>query len=217
MNIQIRYFAALRELTKLDEESIELEDEATLDQLFAALSQRYEIARLKPYLRAARNLEFVPWDTQLQDGDEVAFIPPVAGGASHVAVLKAPLDSATVRALVEDPTHGAIVTFEGIVRNHSANGPVSTLMYEAYEDMARAQLLQTVKDGEGKWPVTIAIHHRVGLMDIGDLAVVICVGSAHRKEAFEACSWVIDRLKEVAPIWKKETGPDGSVWVGLGP
>ena len=217
MKIHLRYFAALREITRLDEEVVELPESTTLDDLFLTLCERYDVERLKPYLRVARNLEFVPWETQLQDGDEVAFIPPVAGGAPRVAVLKDQLDTASVRSLVESPTHGAIVTFEGVVRNHSLNGAVQTLFYEAYEDMALAELGRTVKDGEEKWPVTIAIHHRVGLMDIGDLAVVICVGSAHRKEAFEACSWVIDRLKEVAPIWKKETGPDGSVWVGLGP
>lgn len=217
MIIRLRYFAILREVIGLEAETREFPDGVTAGDVFDSLTDLYPIGHLRGFLRVARNLDFVDWNTPINDDDELAFIPPMSGGAPRIAISTQPLEPNIIRSLVDSQTHGALVIFEGIVRNHSINGEVSTLAYEAYQEMALGQLTCVADQAEEKWPVKVAIHHRLGLMQVGDLAIVIAVGSAHRKAAFEACEWVIDTLKQTTPIFKKETGPDGSVWVGLGP
>jgi molybdopterin synthase catalytic subunit len=110
---------------------------------------------------------------------------------------------------------GGIVTFIGCVRDHSEGKSVSYLEYEAYEPMAVAKLRQVADEACERWPVQrVAIQHRVGRLEIGEDAVVIAVACPHRGDAFEACRYIIDRIKEIVPIWKKEHGPDGATWVG---
>lgn len=116
---------------------------------------------------------------------------------------------------VRGPGSGGIVTFIGSVRDMSEGKQVDFLEYEAYEEMALPKLQQLITEASGRWPVrAMAIQHRLGRLGIGDDAVVIAVACPHRAEAFEACRYAIDRLKEIVPIWKKEHGDDGSIWVG---
>lgn len=129
-----------------------------------------------------------------------------------------PLSLDEVVRAVSDVGQGGLVTFTGVVRNHSKGKTVTRLDYEAYGPMAEKQLAFIANETTQKWPGTrVAIAHRVGSLVPGDLAVVIAVSAPHRKEAFRACEHVIDRLKEDVPIWKKEFSSDGDVWVGLGP
>lgn len=129
-----------------------------------------------------------------------------------------PLSLEAVVAAVSDVGQGGLVTFTGMVRDHSKGKTVTRLDYEAYGEMAQKQLARIADEATRKWPGTrVAIAHRVGTLRPGDLAVVIAVSAPHRKEAFRACEHVIDRLKEDVPIWKKEFTGDGEVWVGLGP
>ena len=110
---------------------------------------------------------------------------------------------------------GGIVTFIGCVRGTSDGKRVTFLEYEAYEPMAVEKLQQVVDEAKARWPVrAISIQHRLGRLDVGDDAVIIAVACPHRAEAFAACRYVIDRIKEIVPIWKKEHGTDGAVWVG---
>lgn len=116
-----------------------------------------------------------------------------------------PIDPQSVAASIEHPADGAIVTFVGVVRNHAEGLKVRYLEYESYEEMAVEQLKVVVQEIEARWGISrVAISHRVGRLEIGDVAVVIAVGSPHRREAFEACHYAIDRVKETVPIWKKE-------------
>jgi molybdopterin synthase catalytic subunit len=126
------------------------------------------------------------------------------------------LEPAALAALVQSPDMGAVVTFAGVVRNNFGGRATAYLEYEAYESMAVAVLEQLATDARAKWGTgAIAIHHRVGRLEIGEIAVLIAVAAAHRHEAFEATEWIMDRIKEVAPIWKKEIWADGaSEWVG---
>jgi len=125
-----------------------------------------------------------------------------------------PLDEVAVSQVVDQPGCGAIVTFVGRVRNESHGDIVDRLEYEAYPEMVEAKFEEIAREARGKFEILdVAIHHRIGMLAIGDVSVVIAVSAAHRGAAFEACRYAIDRLKRIAPIWKKEFTPDGAVWV----
>jgi molybdopterin synthase catalytic subunit len=131
----------------------------------------------------------------------------------QVLLTREPLDQAAVVAQVTTPEHGAVVTFEGIVRNHSRGSSVSHLEYEAYEPLALAQLLRIVAEAQERWTARCAIAHRLGKVDAGDCSVVVAVSSPHRGDAFEACRWLMESLKSTTPIWKKEFASGGAQWI----
>lgn len=125
-----------------------------------------------------------------------------------------PLDEVAVAQLVERPGVGAVVTFVGRVREHARDHDVLRLEYEAYPEMVEAKFEAIADEARAKFPIAdVAIHHRLGTLDVGDVSVVIAVSAEHRAAAFDACRYAIDRLKRIAPIWKKEFTPDGAIWV----
>lgn len=218
MKVNVRYFAIIRERVGTQEETFDLSEGETVDDLFCAIVELHpDVAELKPIVRFAVNQEFRSGSTRLSEGDEVVLIPPVSGGNGRIRLTTDPLDLVALRKTVVAPQFGALVVFEGVVRDHRDGQEVQTLEYETYEEMVLRQLCKVATDVETEFQVRVGIHHRHGLMSVGDTAVVIVVGSPHRGPAFEACREVIERLKADVPIWKKETGPDGSVWVGVGP
>jgi MoaE-MoaD fusion protein len=221
MKVTVLYFAVFRERLRTDTETVELPDGAGLAALIDALEARHEAVRaLRGRYRVAVNQVMTPPDVALADGDEVALIPPVAGGAAarHAAVVDQPLSLDRVVAAVAAPQAGGLVTFTGMVRRHSRGVAIERLEYEAYQGMAEKVLAALCDEIEAELPgVRLAVEHRVGVLGIGELAVVIAASAPHRAEAFTACRAMIDRLKDRAPIWKKEVGSDGAVWVGLGP
>ena len=220
MRVQVKYFAAARERAGREEETIELGEGATVETAFAALAVAHErLAPLFPHLRAAVNQRFVALTEVLHDGDELALIPPVAGGGTHAIVVtdRAPSLDACVAAVTR-PGAGGVVAFLGLVRDHSQGRAVERLEYEAYREMAERTFAELIAEIEAEIPgVTLALEHRVGALVVGDIAVALAASAPHRAEAFTAARALIDRLKERAPIWKKEIGPDGATWVGLGP
>lgn len=115
---------------------------------------------------------------------------------------RAPLSVASLKSFVESTTHGAIVTFEGVVRGEESGEPITAIEYEAYEPMAAEEIARIIEEGRAKWPCAIAVQHRVGRVAVGEASLVVAVGSRHRKDAIEAAAWVIDRIKALAPIWK---------------
>lgn len=130
-------------------------------------------------------------------------------------IVDRPIDADEVVRRVEDPGNGAICVFYGVVRDHALSGrQTSFLEYEAYQDMAEAKMAEIAEEMCRRWGIEqVAMTHRIGRLGIGEPSVVIAVGTPHRKQAFEACEYAIDRLKEEVPIWKKEIGPDGEEWV----
>ena len=124
------------------------------------------------------------------------------------------LDPVAVAAKVGRDTNGAVVTFMGVTRNFTGDRQVLHLAYEAYRPMADAKLAEVADEMRSRWPVEVAISHRLGMLEIGEISLVVAVGSPHRKDAFEACHFSIDRIKQIVPIWKKEFFADGEVWVG---
>ncbi len=225
MRIAILYFAVFREKLGTNRQSLELTAGATVRDAIGALAAQHPlIATLKGRFRVAVNEDFVDDDHVLAEGDEVALIPPVAGGANgvrHAVVIDAPLSLDRCLAAVLDPGGpgmGGIVTFTGLVRRQSRGVTVEKLEYEAYGSMAVRELLRLCDEIEAEVPgCRLAVEHRTGSLGIGELAVVIAAAAPHRAEAFTACRAMIDRLKDRVPIWKKEFGEDGATWVGLGP
>ncbi|MCG3173622.1 MAG: hypothetical protein GMKNLPBB_01821 [Myxococcota bacterium] len=219
MEVTVRYFAACRERVRLDSEKLELPGALAIPAFKEwLLARRPELKPVLPWCRVAVNQDFAGDDVVLMDGDEIAFIPPVAGGGGMVSLHAEPIDPAAIEARVRRDSFGGYVSFTGRVRNHSEGRGVVRLEYEAYPEMALKVFEQLRSEAAAKWPgVEAAIAHRHGLLEIGDIAVVIVTGAPHRQEAFAACQWIIDELKQRAPIWKKQTTPEGDSWVGLGP
>ncbi len=215
----LRHFAIIRETVGMESETRIVPDGTTAANVAAALSAEYpRIAGLLRTSPVMVNAAYADMDKPLADGDEVAFIPPVAGGndsEGRYAVVESPLIADAVAALVAAPEAGAIVTFVGTVRNHARGRFVLWLDYEAYAAGCLPVFAQIAAEMQEQWGVrSVAIHHRVGHLAVGDASVVIAVSSAHRHDAFAASEYAIDRLKERAPIWKKEAYADGEVWIG---
>jgi molybdopterin synthase catalytic subunit len=163
----------------------------------------------------AVNREYAEPGRELKDGDEVALIPPVSGGAFHVT--ENPLSVEAVVAEVADERAGGIATFTGTVRRQSRGREVTHLEYEAYAEMAEDVMAQLAAELQGRHELcAVAIHHRVGRLEIGEASVVIAVSAPHRQAALDACREAIDTLKETVPLWKKEVYEGGEEWIGKG-
>jgi len=207
----------LRETLGRSEEAREVPDETTAGELFDLIAgETPRLAGLKRSVMLMVNQEYVSADHRLRDGDELALIPPVSGGdGGHFRVTTEPLDAREVEAAVAGPESGAIVTFTGTVRDNARGKGVRALDYEAYPPAAEKMLARIGEEIRGRWRIErVAIVHRYGLLQVGEASVVIAVASAHRDEAFLACRYAIERIKEIVPIWKKEHYSDGAVWVG---
>lgn len=212
MRVRLRCFALLRELS-VDRLEVEMPDGANVDDAWSALAARYPgIAPHRPYTRAARNGAYAEWTASIADGDEVAFLPPVSGGAV-TGLTDRVIDPDALEAQVAREAHGAVVTFVGRARNRSDDGrEVIELAYEAYEPMAEQVLAEIGAEAEERWDVAVSVVHRIGVVTLGEAAVVIVAAGAHRSEAYEANRFVIEAIKERLPIWKRERFPDGSEW-----
>jgi MoaE-MoaD fusion protein len=211
MKVAVRLFAGLRERAGTRALEIELPDGATAADVWPALGLGDE----PPGLLLAVNRAYASRDASLFDGDEVALIPPVSGGAFRLSETALSLDEA-VREVASDDA-GAIATFTGTTRSHSRGREVVRLEYEAYEGMAEAEMERIAGELKARYSlIEIAVHHRVGVVGIGETSVVIAVSSAHRGDALAACKDAIDTLKQTVPLWKKEIYVGGEEWVGQG-
>ena len=217
VDVTVRYFAMVRELMGRPVETRSVPAATTVGGLLDALIA--DEPRLGPMRGATMvmvNEEYVPANHELSPGDEVALIPPVSGGEDRRFRVQAePLDPRVVEAAVEDPGSGALVTFVGRVRDNARGRRVDLLEYEAYPAAAERMMAQIGHEIGDRWGIDrVAIAHRIGRLGVGEASVVIAVASAHRGEAFAACQYAIERLKEIVPIWKKEHYADGAVWIG---
>lgn len=219
MNITIRYFARYREVAGKSSERFELAEGTTVSQAGQALIARYpDLAEMLPRSIFAVNRQYVPAETPLSEGDELVFVPPMAGGADPmqpvIRMTREPLDREAIIASVAHPEAGGIVIFEGVVRNHARGKQIRYLEYDAYPEMAEEQMRKIADEVLTRWaPARIAIWHRMGRLEIGEASVIIVVATPHRAQAFEACRYAIDTLKTKVPIWKKEFAEDGEEWV----
>lgn len=215
MRVRVLLFAALAQRLGTREEWLELPSGASAGAVWARMLERApDLGELGRTVLLAVNSEFCGAATPLREGDEVALLPPMSGGAPAV------ITTGLVRGPLGEPPQwsggafGAVVCFEGVARNHAGGQQVLGLEYEAYEAMAARRLAEIAADAAARWPLThIQLLHRLGAVAIGEASVRVQVASAHRAEAFEACRFLIDTLKKSVPIWKREHFADGDRWV----
>jgi molybdopterin synthase catalytic subunit len=211
MQVTVRLFAGLRERAGTGETQLELADGARVADVWGALALGNEPAGLL----YAVNRRYSEPDQALADGDEVALIPPVSGGAFRLS--GEPLDPSAVVEEVRSDAAGAVATFIGTTRAQSRGRTVHYLEYEAFGGMAEDVMAELAEELKGRYELTeVAIAHRTGRVDIGGISVVIAVSAPHRADALRACHDAIDRLKEIVPLWKKEVYEGGEEWIGTG-
>ncbi len=194
-----------------------LPERATVADLLSQLGESWPGIVLKG-IAVSVNAEYATASHRLLNGDEVGLLPPVSGGTdaaepARVALVRDPIDAEQLVSSAKQGADGAVVVFDGIVRNNSRGRTTLYLDYEAYEEMAAKQMDELAREAVPRFGVRhVTLVHRLGRLGIGETSVLIVVTSAHRAQAFDACRWLIDTLKKTVPIWKRETFADGAVW-----
>ena len=225
MQVRVFPFGILRESLGSDAFVVELAGEATVAELLVRIGARNPAVQLRG-IAVSVNAEYANPGQVLRNEDEVGLLPPVSGGSAGkpdapidafasiaTALTREPIDSQKLVAAAKRGEDGAVVVFDGIVRNHSRGRRTLYLDYEAYEEMALKQMGELSREARSRFSVRqVTIIHRLGRLHVGETSVLIVVASAHRAQAYEASRWLIDTLKKTVPIWKKETFVDGSVW-----
>jgi molybdopterin converting factor subunit 1 len=216
MKVNVLFFGLTHDLTGFAQEQVDLPEGENLDGLCRCYETRFpRLSGVADSLLVAVNHEIAPRSVRLHDGDEVAFLPPVSGGTDSdiFRITHDPISASDVARQLRASEDGAVVIFEGVVRNHSHGRATLHLEYEAYEPLAIRKMEEIGREAKQKFPIDgLGMVHRLGRLEIGETSVAIVVTSAHRRAAFEACQYAIDRLKHVVPIWKKEYFADGAVW-----
>jgi len=237
MQVRVLCFGVLKDWLSSPAATVELPEGATVAELLERLNAGDPAVVLQG-IAVSVNAEFAIAAQVLHEGDEVGLLPPVSGGTARpgdaptgaartadlsqenaedllllTALTREPIDAEKLVAAAKRGEDGAVVVFDGIVRNNSRGRQTLSLDYEAYEEMAQKQMGELAAEARTRFGVrNVAIFHRLGRLEVGETSVLIIVASAHRAEAFEACRWLIDTLKKTVPIWKKETFADGTVW-----
>ena len=222
MRVRVLLFGVLKDIFGRGEEALELSSGATTADLLDHYRQLAPAqGNLFQSLALAVNQQYAPSSQALHEGDEVAILPPVSGGAGtalrsdkfHCEIVRERIPTEQIVRHLKHGEDGAVVVFEGIVRNHTKNRQTLFLDYEAYEPMALSQLNALAEKVLASFKVReVVIVHRLGRLEIGETSVLIAIASAHRGAAFDACRFAIDTLKRTVPIWKKEHFTDGVVW-----
>lgn len=224
MRVRVLFFGVLKDIVGTPEECLDIKSNSTVASLFETYLERFETLRDKrPSILFARNREFATPDTALAENDEVAFLPPVSGGSraavekttEHIfAITRDVIDSQALARALQRPEDGAVVTFEGVVRDNTKGRPTLRLEYECYESMALEQMTRIGNEIAAHFAIgRIGMIHRLGRLEIGEVSVAVVTTAPHRRPAFEAALEAINRLKREVPIWKKEFFADGAIWV----
>ena len=220
MQVHILPFGILKDW--LDGSTLELPDGATVGVLLDRLAMQRDGIPAGTWSSIAEsvNHEYAGAGKMLREGDEVGLLPPVSGGADdeaadegRIALVREVIDAVSLVTAAKDGSDGAVVVFDGIVRDNTRGRKTLHLDYEAYEEMALKQMRELAAQARERLGVRhVTIVHRLGRLLVGETSVLIVVASAHRSHAYEASRWLIDTLKKTVPIWKKETFVDGAVW-----
>jgi len=228
VRVRVLFFGMLKDIVGRSEDHIEVADGARLESVFERYAQQFpRLGALKSSIVLASNHQFCEPSAAVSDGDEIAFLPPVSGGSGRYtqqicegeegyffALTRQPIDTAGITKELLRGEDGAVVNFEGVVRNNTKGRATKFLDYECYEPMAVKMLAEIGRDIARTHSIgRIAMVHRLGTMQIGETSVAVIVTAPHRKPAFEAALEGINRLKRIVPIWKKEHFSDGEIWV----
>lgn len=230
MKVAVLFFAGARERAGTARVDVILENDAASvrDAVDAACSATPNKVQLPSNVMFSRNGSYTKLSDAVKDGDEIAIIPPVSGGAygqdnesdndsdtCNVWITSDPIDADSVVDKVGSDSDGAVVVFHGVTRSHNDGRTVLHLEYEAYSPMAENTMLEIISEMKEHWGIgDVAVCHRVGRVDIGHTSMVLAVSAPHRKPAYEASLYFVDRLKQMVPIWKKEYFEGGEVWIG---
>ncbi len=223
MRVRVLFFGRLKEIVGRGADDAEVAVGARVEDVFSRYSSLFPVlADLRPSVAPSLNREFAAWQAPLSPGDEIAFLPPVSGGESGVALASEDICALVRKSLARDewlasfaaPSDGAVAVFEGVARNHSRGRRVLWLEYEAYEAMATAKMRALAAELRRGFRVTrVALVHRLGRIEIGETSILIALSSPHRRAALDACRFAIDAFKRSVPIWKKEFFEQGeSAW-----
>lgn len=227
MWVRVLFFGVLKDVVERAEETLELASGGTLESLFEHYARQHpRLSQMRGSIVLARNQRFAGGSEELAEGDEVAFLPPVSGGAGpftnaisdaqghFFALTKEPIDTRALAGRLLRGEDGAVVHFEGVVRNNTKGRPTTHLDYECYEPMAVKAMAEIGREIAREYSIgRIGMVHRLGRLEVGETSVAIVVTAPHRKDAFQAALEGINRLKRYVPIWKKEHFADGEVWV----
>jgi molybdopterin converting factor subunit 1 len=228
VRVKVLFFGMLKDIVGRSEDRIEVDEGARLDSIFERYAREFpRLNGLATSIVLASNHQFCDRSEAVRDGDEIAFLPPVSGGTGRYthevsdaaeghffALTRERIDAAGVARQLLRGEDGAVVNFEGVVRNNTKGRPTEFLDYECYEPMAVKMMAEIGREIARAHPIgRIAMVHRLGRMRIGETSVAVIVTAPHRKPAFEAALEGINRLKRLVPIWKKEHFSDGEVWV----
>lgn len=230
MRIRVLLFGQLKDLIGKNEDFLEFQPNSPLSEVLNHYARRFpQFETLASSIACSINQEYASTTTVLREGDEVGLLPPVSGGrdhsgnisvkkaevlrSEHCAIVRRVIDMRAIGAEMAHPEDGAVVVFEGVVRNNSRGRRTLYLDYEAYEAMALSEMEKLCQAALEQFKVRdVRVAHRLGRLEIGETSIAIAVSSAHRAAAFDACRWLIDTLKKTVPIWKKEHFEDGAVW-----
>ena len=228
MHVRVLPFGILKDSLGSEASRVELPDGATVAELLDRLSARRPAPELRG-IAVSINAEYASASDLLHDDDEVGLLPPVSGGSAArtanvpdgaqpdppgvIALTRDPIAAESLVASAKRGEDGAVVVFDGIVRDNTRGRATLHLDYEAYEEMADKQMRELAEEARSRFGVRhVTMVHRLGRLQVGETSVLIVVASAHRAQAFDACRWLIDTLKKTVPIWKRETFADGVVW-----
>ncbi len=215
MQVTVKLFGSIREAAGAKELAVSLPEGSTVTDLRLLLARDHpSFEEMADRLRISVNYEIKSGDAALAEGDEVAFLPPVSGGSGRQVLSTEALDVGSVIDRVTGPDTGGVVSFIGTVRDTSRGHSIRHLEYEAYPEMAEREMERITQEAAQRWPGTrVAVAHRRGRLEVGEIAVVVAAAAPHRGDAFAAARFTIDTLKERVPIWKKEVTTDGEYWV----
>jgi molybdopterin converting factor subunit 1 len=220
MRVRVLFFGQLRDIVGVGQEDADISEGSRVEDLFQRYGRRFpKLVEFRPSIAASVNQEYADWRFSLTSGDEVAFLPPVSGGQQAgvsediIQIVRHAIQPREVVDGLRAPSDGALVVFDGFVRDNFKGQRTLYLEYEAYEAMAYAKMREIAAEMRAKFSIhRIAMVHRLGRLEIGETSVLIAVSSAHRAAAFDACCHGIDTLKRTVPIWKKEYFVGGAVW-----
>jgi len=214
MRVRVLFFGVLKDLAGVGADTLTIGDDAFVGDVLSHYEKQIpELKLLLSSIAVSVNRQYAGPEVRLHPGDEIALLPPVSGGAGRASIVTEPIPIESAVNSIKRAQDGAVVVFEGVVRNNTRGRRTLYLDYEAYAEMALEQMDNLAERALAGFTVRdVAIIHRLGRLQIGETSVLVVVAAPHRADAFDACRWIIDTLKRTVPIWKKEYFEDGAVW-----